>query len=102
MNNNSFQQKVNESDAAIQKVPNMNGAYVEFPYDFKQKFGKRRVNVSATFDGYPYEGSLVRTGTLSQIIGIRKEINTEIKKQRDDLVQVTIRENPHKNSRAIP
>ncbi len=44
----------------IQKVPDLDSAYVEFPYDVRQEFGKGRVKVCATFDGVPYEGSLVR------------------------------------------
>ena len=29
-----------EFDAVIQKVPDIDGAYVEFPYDVKKEFGK--------------------------------------------------------------
>lgn len=92
MNNGSAQPKVYEFDAVIQKVPDIDGAYVVFPFDVKKEFGKGRVKVSATFDGYPYEGSLVRMGTPGHIIGIRKEIRAKIRKQAGDLVQVTIRE----------
>lgn len=92
MNNGSAQPKVYEFDAVIQKVPDIDGAYVVFPFDVKKEFGKGRVKVSATFDGYPYEGSLVRMGTPCHIIGIRKEIRAKIRKQAGDLVQVTIRE----------
>ena len=92
MNSVPLEPKVYEFDAVIQKVPDIDGAYVEFPYDVKKEFGKGRVKVSATFDGYPYEGSLVRMGTPGHIIGIRKEIRSEIKKQPGDSVHVTIRE----------
>lgn len=44
-------------DAQIKKVPDMDGAYVEIPFDVKKEFGKGRVLVHATFDGEPYEGS---------------------------------------------
>ena len=47
-------------EAVLQKVPDLNGAYVEFPYDVRAEFGKGRVKVRATFDGQPYDGSLVR------------------------------------------
>lgn len=50
-------------EAVLQKVPDLNGAYVEFPYDVRAEFGKGRVKVHATFDGQPYDGSLVRMGT---------------------------------------
>ena len=32
--------KIYEFDAEIQKVPDIDGAYVEFPYDVKAEFGK--------------------------------------------------------------
>ncbi len=78
--------------AVIQKVPDQDGAYVEFPYDVKTEFGKGRVKVFATFDGEPYEGSLVKMNTPCHIIGIRKEIRRKIGKQAGDTIQVTIRE----------
>ncbi|HPB80127.1 MAG TPA: DUF1905 domain-containing protein, partial [Sedimentibacter sp.] len=68
------------------------GAYIEFPYDVKEEFGKGRVKVYATFDGEPYVGSLVRMGTPCHIIGIRKDIRAKINKQPGDIVHVTIRE----------
>ena len=59
-------------DAQIKKVPDMDGAYVEIPFDVKKEFGKGRVLVHATFDGEPYEGQLVRMGTPCHIIGVRR------------------------------
>ncbi len=84
--------KTYEFDAVIQKVPDLDGAYVEIPFDVKATFGKGRVPVCATFDGEPYEGSLVRMGTPCHIIGIRKEIRARIGKQPGDSIRVTIRE----------
>jgi len=43
--------KIYEFDAVIQKVPDIDGAYVEIPFDVKDTFGKGRVPVHATFDG---------------------------------------------------
>lgn len=79
-------------DAVILKVPDQDGAYIEFPYDVKEIFGKGRVKVHATFDGEPYDGSLVRMKTLKHIIGLRKDIRARIKKQPGDTVHVTIKE----------
>lgn len=81
-----------EFDAVIQKVPEINGAYVDFPYDVRTEFGKGRVKVHAEFDGEPYEGSLVRMGTPEHIIGIRKDIREKIGKQPGDQVHVVIYE----------
>lgn len=84
--------KVYEFDAIIQKVDDIDGAYVEFPYDVRQEFNKGRVKVHATFDDVPYDGSLVRMGTICHIIGIRKDIRSTIHKQAGDYVHVTIME----------
>ena len=72
------------------------GAYVAFPYDVRREFGKGRVKVHATFDGEPYDGSVVNMGmknpdgSICYIIGIRKDIRAKIGKQIGDTVQVTI------------
>ncbi len=87
-----------EFDAVIQKVPCQDGAYLIFPYDIKAEFGKGRVKVSASFDGEPYEGSVVnmgvknKDGSVCYIIGIRKDIRAKIGKQPGDTVRVTIQE----------
>jgi hypothetical protein len=87
-----------EYDAVIQAVPGLDGAYVVFPHDIKAVFGKGRVKVRATFDGEPYDGSVVNMsvkhpdGTICYIIGVRKDIRAKIRKQPGDTVRVTIEE----------
>lgn len=83
----SFQQ----FDAVIRKVPELDGAYVEIPFDVKAVYGSGRVPVHATFDGEPYDGSLVRMGTPCHIIGVRRDIRQKIGKQPGDSVRVTLR-----------
>jgi hypothetical protein len=78
--------------AVIKKVPDIDGAYVEIPFDVKAEFGKGRVLVHATFDGVAYDGQVVRMGTPCHIIGLRKDIRAKINKQPGDVVQVTIQE----------
>lgn len=78
--------------AEILKVPDIDGAYVEFPFDVREEFGKGRVKVHATFDGFPYDGSLVRMKTVNHIIGIRKDIRATIGKQVGDIIEVVIQE----------
>lgn len=80
--------KVYEFDAMIMKVPDIDGAYVEIPFDVKQEFGKGRVKVHAAFDGVEYDGSIVRMGTPGHIIGVRKDIRAKIGKQPGDMVHV--------------
>lgn len=84
--------KVYEFDAIIKKVPDIDGAYIEIPFDVKAEFGKGRVPVTATFDGVVYNGSIVKMGTPCHIIGIRKDIRAQIGKQPGDTIRVTITE----------
>ena len=91
-------QKTYEFEAVIQKVPDQDGAYVVFPFDLRKEFGRGRVKVFATFDGEPYEGSIVNMGLANEdgstcyLIGIRKDIRAKIGKQPGDTVGVTVRE----------
>ena len=90
-------QKTYEYETIIQKVPDIDGAYVIFPYDLKKEFGKGRIKVSATFDGEPYEGSIVNMGlknpdgSVCYIIGLRKNIRAKIGKQSGETVKVFIK-----------
>lgn len=90
--------KIYEYEAIIKKVADIDGAYVEFPYNVKEEFAKGRVKVHATFDGKPYDGSIVNMGvknddgSVCYIIGLRKDIRAKIVKQPGDSVRVTIRE----------
>lgn len=85
-------------DAAIRDVPEKGGAYVAFPHDVRAEFGAGRVRVHATFDGAPYDGSLVNRGvtnpdgSICYIIGVRKDIRALIGKQPGDTVAVTVKE----------
>jgi hypothetical protein len=87
-----------EFDAEIKKVPDIDGAYIQFPYDIKKEFGTGRVKVSAEFDGVPYNGSIVNMGVKNEdgsicyIIGIRKDIREKINKQAGDTIRVIIKE----------
>jgi len=85
-------EKIFRFEAEIKKVPDIDGAYIEFPFDVKEEFGKGRVKVSATFDGELYDGSLVKMKTPGHIIGIRKEIRKIIGKQAGDIIKVTVKE----------
>jgi hypothetical protein len=93
-----MENKIYEFTAEIKKVPNIDGAYIEFPYDLKKKFGKGRIKVRAEFDGEPYDGSIVnrglidKDGSICYIIGIRKDIRQKIKKNCGDKIIVKIRE----------
>jgi hypothetical protein len=89
---------VYEYEAVIRSAGDSGGAYVPFPYDIRTEFGKGRVKVHATFDGEPYDGSVVNMGVKNEdgsvcyVIGVRKDIQAKIGKQPGDSVRVTIRE----------
>ncbi len=85
-----MKKQIYQFTAEIKKVPDIDGAYVEIPFDVKEVFGKGRVGVHATFDGIPYDGQLVKMGTPCHIIGLRKEIRKTIHKQPGDWVEVTL------------
>ena len=79
-------------EAVLKKVADVDGAYVEIPFDAREAFGRGRVPVHATFDGVAYDGQLVRMGTPCHIIGVRKDIRGRIGKQPGDTIQVTLRQ----------
>lgn len=87
-----------EYESIVYEAEGKGGAYVVFPYDVREEFGKGRVKVHATFDGEPYDGSIVNMGakhedgTVCYIIGLRKDIRAKIGKQPGDKVFITIRE----------
>ena len=76
----------------------MDAAYIIFPYDIREEFGKGRVKVHATFDGVPYDGIIVNMGVKDAdgntcyIIGITKAIRKAIGKTFGDTIAVTITE----------
>ena len=90
--------KVYDYESQIFEADKKGGAYVVFPYDIREEFGRGRVKVHATFDGEPYDGSVVNMGVRNEdgsvcyIIGIRKDIRARIGKQPGDRVFVTVRE----------
>ena len=76
--------KVYEFQAVILPVSDKGGAYIILPYDIRQEFGKGRAKVHATFDGHPYDGSIVdmgmknEVGNICYILGIQKAISAAI------------------------
>ncbi|NLC44462.1 MAG: DUF1905 domain-containing protein [Clostridiales bacterium] len=90
--------KIYKFDAIIQKVPDIDGAYVEVPFNVREEFGKGRVLVHATFDGEPYDGQVVKMGTPCHIIGLRKDIRLKIGKQPGDTVHVVLQEREKKST----
>lgn len=68
------------------------GAFVTVPFDVEREYGKKRVQIKATFDGVPYRGLLVRMGGPNHILIVRKDIRAAIGKEAGDPVEVTLEE----------
>ena len=86
-----------EFDAVLHELPE-GGAYVAFPGDIRQIYGRGRVKVRATFDGIPYEGSIVNMGlrnpdgSVCYIIGVLKAIRRQLGKKDGDVLHVVVEE----------
>lgn len=76
--------------ALILQNPPMDAAYIEVPYDIKALTGKGRWLVSATFDGEPYNGQVVKMGLPCWIIGIPKAVRAKINKSFGDEIEVVL------------
>ena len=91
-------QKRYEFDGIIHEVPDNGGAYVIFPWNIREEFGRGRVKVHAEFDEIPYDGSIVNMGVKDEngnvcyIIGLLKSIRKQMNKGNGDSVHVMIRE----------
>lgn len=91
-------EKIYEYDEIIRCIPEKGGAYVIFPWNIREEFGRGRVKVHAEFDGQPYDGSVVNMGvkhedgSVCYIIGITKAIRAKINKGDGDQVHVIINE----------
>ena len=85
-----------EFDAVIHEDPDSGGAYVAFPWDIREEFGKGRIKAHAVFDGFPYDGSIVNMGVKNEdgsvcyIIGVLKAIRTSLGKSDGDTIHVVI------------
>ncbi len=66
-----------EYDTILHEMDDSGGAYVSFPWNVREEFGKGRVKVHALFDGIPYDGSM-------------KTIRNKLNKHDGDMIHVVI------------
>ena len=91
-----------EYDTLIHEIPEKGGAYVIFPWNIREEFGKGRVKVHVTFDGIAYDGSIVNMGVkddageVCYLIGMRKEIRRQLGKGAGDSVHMVVEEKNYK------
>ena len=89
-------QKRYEFDGIIHEVPDNGGAYVIFPWNIREEFGRGRVKVHAEFDEIPYDGSIVNMGvknpdgSVCYVIGVRKAIREALGKGGGDTLRVVV------------
>ena len=87
-----------EYDAFLHEVPGKGRAYIVFPWNIREVFGKGRVKVHAEFDGVPYDGSIVNMGlkdargNVSYVVGVLKSIREQLGKKDGDMLHVVIEE----------
>ncbi len=88
--------KIYEFEAKLHLIPEKGGAYIIFPYDIRKEFGRGRVKVHSTFNGIPYDGSIVNMGIkddkgrICYIIGVLKSIREELKVGNGDILKVSV------------
>ena len=85
-----------EYDALLREDPESGCAWVPFPWDLRKEFGKGLLKVRASFDGVPYEGSVVNMGvknpdgSVCYVIGVRKAIRMALNKREGDRICAVI------------
>lgn len=85
--------------AVIMKHPDLDASYVRIPFNLKEKTGKGRLKVHATFDGVPYDGSIVNMGeknpdgSICYVLGIPKAVRKQIGKTFGDTIEVCLCQN---------
>jgi hypothetical protein len=85
-----------EYDTILHESADDGGAYVVFPWDIREEFGRGRVKVHASFDGIPYDGSVVNMGLKNEdgsvcyVLGVLKAIRQQLGKADGDAFRVTV------------
>ncbi|MBB6216148.1 bifunctional DNA-binding transcriptional regulator/antitoxin component of YhaV-PrlF toxin-antitoxin module [Anaerosolibacter carboniphilus] len=87
--------------AEIQKHEDIDGAYVEIPFDVEAIFGAKRVKVKASFDGAAYRGSIVRMGGC-YMLGLTKQLRKSIGKNPGDMVEVAVEKDEEERVIELP
>ena len=94
-----------EYDAVLHENADNGGAWVAFPWDLREEFGRGRVKVHASFDGIPYDGSVVNMGLKNEdgsvcyVLGVRKAIRQKLGKADGDTIHVVITINKEESDR---
>ncbi len=85
-----------EYDAVLHENADDGGAWVVFPWNVREEFGRGRVKVHASFDGIPYDGSVVNMGvrnadgSVCYVIGVLKAVRQKLGKADGDTISVAV------------
>ncbi|GAB2969113.1 hypothetical protein GCM10027048_44930 [Hymenobacter coalescens] len=78
-------------EAELELESENGGVFVVIPFDVKETYGTRgQVKVLATFDGFPYRGSIVPTSDGHHILGVTKLVRGAIGKTWGNTVTVAL------------
>ena len=84
-------QPEHEFEAVLEAGEGDGGVFVVLPFNVPEVYGTRgQVPVQATFDGYPYQGSVVPLGDGHHARLLLKQIRRAIDKTVGDTVRVTL------------
>lgn len=77
--------------AELKKAPDMDATYIEVPFDVEQTYGKKRVKIKATIDGFIYCGSLVRMDKMCpHFLLITQAVRKAIGKSVGEQINITL------------
>ncbi len=90
--------------ATIEKTPDIDGAYIRFPFDVQELYGvKGQVKIKALFDGtIGYRGSLAKMGSGCHLLGITKDIRSKLNKTFGDEVVVEVTRDSEERTVDVP
>jgi hypothetical protein len=82
----------------------MNAAYVEFPFDVEDLFGKKgQVKIKAMIDNKVlYRGSLANMGYDCHVLGITQEVRKQINKTFGDIIDIKLEQDLEERVVSIP
>ena len=84
-------QPEHEFEAVLEAGDGDGGVFVVVPFSVAEVYGTRgRVPVQATFDGYPYQGSITPLGDGHHALHVLKQIRKAVDKTIGDTVRVTL------------
>ncbi len=88
----------------IQQHQDMNAAFVNFPFDTIELFGKKgQVKVKVLFDDkVEYRGSLTKMKSDCHLLGLTQEIRKELGKTFGDIINVKLWEDKEERIVIIP